>query len=86
MRKKSMKTKTTSDGQKNPEASVHNLQVQEDKADDKASEGPMNPSSIFLPLTKSIDEWWLTQKQDGVPSNKYTITSTGNGNVDISGK
>jgi hypothetical protein len=33
-----------------------------------------------------VSEWWLTAKADGVVSNKYSITSTGNGNVDISGK
>lgn len=86
MKTKNMRKKMNDSGQKNPETSVHHLQVQKDQENGEAAEGPMNPSWVFLPLTKAIDEWWLTQKQDGIPSNKYTITSTGNGNVDTSGK
>lgn len=68
--------------QKDSEDGVHNLQVQEDKASDSPDESPM---MLALPLSKQI-EWWLTHKADGPVSNKYSITSTGNGNVDISGK
>ena len=74
------------DGQKDSQASVHSVSVQADKETDTGTEGPMNPSFIFLPMSKAIDEWWLTSKEDGNPSDKYSITSTGNGNVDLSRK
>lgn len=81
---KNTKRKTMSDGQseKNSEISFHDLSFQTDKKDDSRNESAM---TLALPLVKQIDEWWLTQKQDGPASNKYSITSTGNGNVDISG-
>lgn len=50
---------------------------------DSPSQGYQTSNKIAEDL---ISEWWLTSKGDGVVSNKYSITSTGNGNVDISGK
>ncbi len=67
-------------------SSISNLQVQTNKEDDKRNEGLINPSFIFMPTTYAIDEWLATSTQNNSISDKYTITSTGNGNVDISGK
>lgn len=50
---------------------------------DSSCQGYQASSKIAEDL---VNEWWLTTKADGVVSNKYSITSTGNGNVDISGK
>ena len=61
---------------------VHDLSIQNDKEVHGPHKGDI--SHLEIPLSRAIDEWWLTQKQDGPVLNKYTITSTGNGNVDIS--
>lgn len=66
----------------NSSASVPNLQIQTNKEDDKANESAINPSFLFKPAVHAMDEW-LSIK-DAPISNKYSITSTGNENVEIS--
>jgi hypothetical protein len=67
----------------NSSVSVSNLQVQANKEDDKGNEGAINnPSFLFKPAVHAMDEW-LSIK-DAPISNKYSITSTGNENVEIS--
>lgn len=85
MKTTSTKTKMMSDGrsQEDSEISVHSISLQ---ADQEAHTRIKSAMSFGRSLSDQIDEWWLTEKQDGPVSNKYTITSTGNGNVDISGK
>ena len=67
----------------NSQTCIHNFSIQADKEAYEKLKGSM---SFARPLEEQIEEWWLTQKQDGPKSNKYSITSTGNGNVDIPGK
>lgn len=66
-------------------ASVYNLQIQTNKEDDKRNEGSIdNPSFLFKPTIHAIDEWLSTSTKNSPISNKYSITSTGNENVEIS--
>jgi hypothetical protein len=65
--------------------SVSNLQVQANKENDKDNEGAINnPSFLFKPSVHAMDEWLSTSKKNAPISNKYSITSTGNENVEIS--
>jgi hypothetical protein len=73
----------TNESETNSSTSVSNLQVQTDKEDDKDNEGAINnPSFLFKPAVHAMDEW-LSIKNASI-SNKYSITSTGNENVEIS--
>lgn len=65
--------------------SVSNLQIQADKEDDKRNEGTItDPSFLFKPAVHAMDEWLSTSTKNAPISNKYSITSTGNENVEIS--
>jgi hypothetical protein len=67
--------------------SFFDLQISSDKEDDKANESTVkDPSFIFKPTPYAIDEWLATSTKNSPVSNKYSITSTGNGNVEISRK
>lgn len=69
----------------NSSAGVSNLQVQTNKEDDKDNEGAINnPSFLFKPAIHAMDEWLSTSTKNAPISNKYSITSTGNENVEIS--
>lgn len=66
-------------------SSVSDLQVQADKEDDKRNEGTVNnPSFLFKPAIHAMDEWLSTSTKNSPITNKYSITSTGNENVEIS--
>lgn len=75
-----------SDGSKtSSSASISDLQVQASKEDDKRNESSINnPSFLFKPTTYAIDDWLATSTKNAPISNKYSITSTGNENVEIS--
>lgn len=77
-----------SDGSKTrSSSSVSDLQVQTNEENDKRNEGTIdNPSFLFKPTTYAIDEWLATSTKNAPISNKYSITSTGNENVEISRK
>ena len=65
--------------------SVSNLQVQKDKENDKRDESDINnPSYLFKPAIHAMDEWLSASTMNAPISNKYSITSTGNENVEIS--
>lgn len=81
MRKMNMTTKKSDGKEENSKDGLPDLSLQNDQKTHEASKHHVN---FEMPLSAAIDEWWLTNKGDGEPSNKYTITSTGNGNVDIS--
>jgi hypothetical protein len=69
----------------NSSVSVSNLQIQADKENDKRNEGAIdNPSFLFKPSVHAMDEWLSTSTKNAPISNKYSITSTGNENVEIS--
>jgi hypothetical protein len=75
----------TDESETNSSPSVFNLQVQTNKEDDKDNEGTINnPSFLFKPSVHAMDEWLSTSKKNAPISNKYSITSTGNENVEIS--
>jgi hypothetical protein len=75
----------TDESETNSSPSVFNLQVQTNKEDDKDNEGTINnPSFLFKPAVHAMDEWLSTSKKNAPISNKYSITSTGNENVEIS--
>jgi hypothetical protein len=64
---------------------ISNLQVQTNKEDDKRNEGIVNnPSFLFKPAIHAMDEWLSTSTKNSPITNKYSITSTGNENVEIS--
>lgn len=75
-----------SDGSKTrSSASISNLQVQTNEEDDNRNESAIgNPSFLFKPAVYAIDEWLATSTKNAPISNKYSITSTGNENVEIS--
>ena len=64
--------------------SVSDLQVQEDKEHDKRNESDINVSFLFKPAIHAMDEWLSASTKNAPISNKYSITSTGNENVEIS--
>lgn len=75
-----------SDGSKTRSSTgVSNLQVQTNEEDDNRNESAIdNPSFLFKPAVYAIDEWLTTSTKNAPISNKYSITSTGNENVEIS--
>jgi len=76
MKMKNTKTKKTNESRRKQEDL-------ETCVSDSPSQGNQTSNKINEDL---VSEWWLTTKADGVMSNKYSITSAGNGYVDISGK
>lgn len=87
LKTKNTKTKMSDGSKASSTTGVHNLQVQENQEVDKGNEGAINnPSFLFKPTTHAIDDWLATSTTNSPISNKYSITSTGNGNVEISRK
>jgi hypothetical protein len=75
----------SNDSERKSSVSVPNLQISTDKEDDKRNEGAINnPSFLFKPAVHAMDEWLSTSTKNATISNKYSITSTGNENVEIS--